>query len=147
MIKGDVIKITDKDILDSFSYSLYGLPQSAAQKENEEWKTSIWNQFEELLFGGKKEYKILAFDSQHHQRNYHLQLVTILINNWKDKYYLQDTFLVDECHEDHFTIKPLNEYQRTAYNGNQEFVNIMTSMKFPYKEEESKFWKMGCNWS
>lgn len=140
--KNDVIKIGSKDILDAISIELYGKTYNLAQKENEEWNDSLWEQFLQLQTKGVK-YNTLAFDSNRDQQNYHIQLITTLINSPRDKYFLSDQYLVDETYSDYFTIRPLNEEHAAKLKNSKEIFKL----KFPYKEEHKTFAKLRCNWS
>lgn len=146
VILKDVIKIIDQDILDAMTYTLYNMKYKEVL-DSEEKRYSEFIEQMIITLTTKKEYKFLAFDSQEMQQNYEIQLVCDLFNNWKVKYYVTDTFLVTEVYEDYFKISLLNSYQESEFRrvGKlNDMLTFLSGLKFPYKDRNKTFFKMGC---
>lgn len=146
IILKDVIQIIDQDILDAMTYTLYSMKyQEVIDVEEKRYSEFIEQMITTLTT--KKEYKFLAFDSQEMQQNYEIQLLCDLFNNWKVKYYVTDMFLVTEVYEDYFKISLLNSYQESEFRrvGKLEkMLTFLSGLKFPYKDRNKTFFKMGC---
>jgi len=145
VILKDVIKITDEDILNALSFTLYKLKYDEALDLNEKAYEDFINKFFELLTQ-PQHYKVLAFDSQQDQYNYHLNLMKELFNNWRDKYYLTDLFLVIDVQMDYFKVGLLNDSDYNNFRSRgvlKEVLDFLSVLKFPHSEQMKTFYKMG----
>lgn len=141
-----VIRIIDQDILDAMAYTLYGLKcQEALDSNEKQYSDFVENMITCLTT--KKEYNFLAFDSHEDQQRYELQISFELFNNWNDRYFLTDMFLVTEVYDEYFKIGLLNEFDRDKFLRVGKLNNMylfLKSLKFPYTDRNKTFWKMAC---
>jgi len=148
VILKDVIKIVDQDILDALSFTLYQLKWKEAVEYNEKAYSDFIEKFCELLTV-KIEYAILGFDSHQMQQDYHIRLMFELFNNWRDKYYLTNLFLVTEIHTDYFKVGLLNDndYRNFEQLGVlNKMLAFLRELRFPHKDQMKSFYRIGCGW-
>ncbi len=144
--KRDVIKIVDQDILDAMAYTLWKMSyQETIDYMTKEYDDFV-DEFIDFVISPAKEYKILCFDEQEGQHNYHFRLMCERLNNFRHTKYITDLFLVSEVHDDHFKVTLLNEFDvKEFYRLGKltEIMRFLDSLEFPYRDEQKTFYKMG----
>lgn len=146
VVKGDIIKITDEDILNAMAFTLYGKTYKDVINLIDKEFSDLLDTLIKLTSSPNIKYKILSFDSDKDQYNYHLRVLCIVLSNFRASMYITDLFLVSEIYMDHFKVGLLNEYDRKHFErvGKlKEIIMFLESLKFPYEWEYTKFFRMG----
>lgn len=144
----DVIKITDEDILNAMSYTLYNMKYKEVLQSNDKEYSDFVDEFVEFIKGGRN--RVIGFSIGGYQI-FGIDEATLMcerFNNFKHSMHITDTFLVNEVYKDYFKVGLLNEYDKKEFQRvgkYNEILKFLDELQFPYEWEYRKFFRLGCN--